>query len=126
MQPASHPGACITYLLTLAHRHDIWMLSDDVYQLLYFRDRPPPVMPYLTPKALSFGSFSKIVAPGLRLGWIQADPEVIITLALRGYIVRCVHACAPCGSFVRIDSHAYPLQRRRSESLYRVHHIPSS
>ena len=37
----------------------------------------------LSANIISLGSFSKILAPGLRLGWLQAAPEVI------GRIVQC-------------------------------------
>lgn len=87
---ATLPAARRQRLAQLADQHGITILADEVYQPLGLdtsdQPGPPPILPYYTPNAISFGSFSKIVAPGLRLGWIQADPAMIVKLCLRGYI----------------------------------------
>ena len=63
------------------------IIADEVYQYLYFNESDKPSLPlhyYInnTPdknigKVFSLGSFSKIIAPGLRLGWIQTSPGLI-------------------------------------------------
>jgi DNA-binding transcriptional MocR family regulator len=71
-------------LVALAKKHDFLIVADEVYQLLTYEGSPPPPMQVLDPeRVLSLGSFSKILAPGLRLGWIDAAPPVIAEL------VRC-------------------------------------
>lgn len=53
--------------------NNFMILADEVYQLLYFKEhsKPPLPMCYYSDKAISLGSFSKILAPSLRMGWIQ-------------------------------------------------------
>ncbi len=62
-------------LVELAEKHGFLIVADEVYQLLYFGDPPPAAFGTLidSDKVISLGSFSKILAPGLRLGWIQAN-----------------------------------------------------
>ena len=65
----------------LAVQHDFLIIADEVYQILGYDDSnpPPPAMAQFTSsnKVISLNSFSKILAPGLRLGWAQAGPELI-------------------------------------------------
>ena len=52
--------------------------EDDAFGDLFFDGRPrPPVKRYLPDQGIMSGSFSKIVAPGMRIGWIYA-PEPIL------------------------------------------------
>lgn len=66
-------------LVELCRKNDILLVADEVYHLLSYSGQPPE--PFAgqadTGNIISLGSFSKILAPGLRLGWIQADAEVL-------------------------------------------------
>ena len=68
-------------LVELAHRYEFLVLADEVYQLLHFGDAPArPIIAFDDEedgRTISFGSFSKILSPGLRVGWIQAAPGLI-------------------------------------------------
>lgn len=70
-----------TRLAELAEKHDNFVIvADEVYQLLYFSDEAKPPLPlcYYTDKAISLGSFSKILSPAYRLGWMQIpNPELM-------------------------------------------------
>ena len=77
-------GLCLsqdrrTQLIALANKFDFHILADEVYQLIYFDELPPkPLLSFdQGNRVISFGSFSKILAPGLRTGWIHAAPEII-------------------------------------------------
>ena len=70
-------------LLALAHEHNLLVIADEVYQLLSYTLQPPRCFGAYTEhtNVISLGSFSKILAPGLRLGWIQANANIIKQLA---------------------------------------------
>jgi DNA-binding transcriptional MocR family regulator len=75
-------------LLELAQQFDFLILADEVYQLLSYTDDPPkPFAAHIdNENVISLGSFSKILAPGLRLGWIQAHDKVIKRLVGSGLL----------------------------------------
>src|SRR4029078_11002424 len=64
-------------LMQLAKEYDFIIVADEVYQLLNYTQRPPKSFSaYLdVENIISLGSFSKILAPGLRLGLLQAPPD---------------------------------------------------
>lgn len=71
-------------LVELAHRDDFLVLADEAYQFLpYSMAAPAPFEEYASDvrQVVSINSFSKILAPGLRLGWIQANSTVIERLS---------------------------------------------
>jgi DNA-binding transcriptional MocR family regulator len=66
-------------LVQLAKEHDFILAADEVYHLLSYTQIPPKSFSASidAENVISLGSFSKILAPGLRLGWLQAHPEKI-------------------------------------------------
>jgi DNA-binding transcriptional MocR family regulator len=61
-------------ILDLAARYDFLIIEDDPYGELYF-DAPPPPSIFSrdrTGRVVYVGSFSKTLAPGLRVGWLAA------------------------------------------------------
>ncbi|MBI5580771.1 MAG: PLP-dependent aminotransferase family protein [Deltaproteobacteria bacterium] len=78
-------GARRKQLVELCRRYELLVVADEVYHPLSYTSVPPPPLAAFCTSApvISLGSFSKILAPGLRLGWLQAAPEVIER------IVRC-------------------------------------
>ncbi|GAB2887824.1 aminotransferase-like domain-containing protein [Streptomyces mayteni] len=58
-----------------AARHGIWLVEDDPYGELRFEGESAPWLaayPGVEDRAVLLGSFSKIMAPGMRLGWLRA------------------------------------------------------
>ena len=64
-------------LVQLGRQYNLPIIADEVYHLLgYSADPPPPIASHIADSpVISLGSFSKIMAPGLRLGWIHAGAE---------------------------------------------------
>lgn len=53
------------------------VVEDNPYGDLWFDDEPPPPLAARHPaNSIYLGSFSKVLAPGLRLGYVVAPPEV--------------------------------------------------
>jgi DNA-binding transcriptional MocR family regulator len=76
-------------LVEWARRYNVLILADEVYHLLPYTKRPPgPFAAFAedVEQVISVNSFSKILAPGLRLGWIQAHSNVIKRLAGSGLL----------------------------------------
>jgi 2-aminoadipate transaminase len=76
-------------LIALSREHGFTILADEVYQLLYHGAPPPPSFGVLgvAGNVLALGTFSKILAPALRLGWIQTTPALMQRLLASGALV---------------------------------------
>ncbi|MEM3768265.1 MAG: PLP-dependent aminotransferase family protein, partial [Metallosphaera sp.] len=72
------------YLMELASAYDFLIVEDDAYGFLVFDGDSPPSLKALDTegRVIYLGTFSKILSPGLRLGWVVADEEIIRELEL--------------------------------------------
>ena len=79
-------------LLELSSEHGFVIAADEVYQMLWYEQAPPIAFGSLAETqgkqgtVVSLGSFSKILAPGLRLGWIQTAPNLLQRLMANGVV----------------------------------------
>ncbi len=66
-------------LIEMANKHDVVIIEDDPYgELRYEGEVMPSVKSLDTEGRVVFlGTFSKILCPGYRLGWICASPEIL-------------------------------------------------
>ena len=66
-------------LADLARQYELIAIEDDVYYQLWYDAPPPPPIYSLSESesVIRLGSFSKILAPGLRLGWMHASPAIV-------------------------------------------------
>ena len=64
--------------VSLAEEYDFLIVEDSPYRELRYEGEHIPTMYSLSPdNVIHLGSFSKIFAPGFRLGWAIAHPEVL-------------------------------------------------
>jgi DNA-binding transcriptional MocR family regulator len=105
------PRAIREELIHLARKYDALIICDDVYDFVYWEAEPkskgsgsqqpftailprlvdldrtikPTPLPHSFGNVLSNGSFSKIVAPGVRTGWVQsATPKLAQSISQAG------------------------------------------
>ena len=65
-------------LVALAREHDFLIVEDSPYRELRYSGEPVPTIYSLAPeRTLYLGSFSKVFAPGFRLGWILGPVELL-------------------------------------------------
>ena len=71
-------------VLELAVKYQVLVVEDDPYSELYFGAPPPPSMMSLSHEVpgsrewlVYCGSFSKVLSPGIRVGWMIAPPTLL-------------------------------------------------
>ena len=78
-------GACYSKY----HREEIakivlknggYIIEDAPYSMIYFKNRQKSISSLLPNNSFHLGSFSKILSPSFRVGWIRADKEIILKL----------------------------------------------
>lgn len=94
--PTHHNPAGVTLPQNRRHRiadicndSETLLVADEVYHFLTYTESESYSMGNFCEDApvLSLGSFSKILAPGLRLGWIQAGEKLINRLIRSGLLI---------------------------------------
>ena len=65
-------------IIDLAHKYDVLIVEDSPYRELRFDGETQPMMYQMdgTGQVITLGTFSKILAPGFRIGWVLAAPEI--------------------------------------------------
>jgi 2-aminoadipate transaminase len=63
-------------LVDLAQERGIVIVEDDPYGDLSYDGDPPPTLKSLDPEVIFLGTFSKVLAPGLRVGWVASSPRL--------------------------------------------------
>lgn len=111
-------------LVDMADRLNLTILEDDTYREFAYDDAPLPALWSISHGecVIRIGSFAKTVAPGLRLGWINAPRSVVAALERRGVIdsgggvnhmnAMAMAAFGSCGAF---DRHLSEVRRRYAE-----------
>jgi 2-aminoadipate transaminase len=66
-------------LVELARRYRVPIIEDDAYGMLHYERPVPPLRALEDEWVLYVGSFSKVLAPSFRLGWVVA-PEALVPM----------------------------------------------
>lgn len=65
-------------LLEIAEKYDLIIIEDSPYRQLRFEGEPqPPIISLNSERVISLFTFSKILLPGFRLGWMVGPKELI-------------------------------------------------
>jgi 2-aminoadipate transaminase len=112
-------------VLEIAHRERVRIIEDDVYRELAYDGAVEPSLWSLSPDpgaVIRFGSFSKSLAPGLRVGWMTADADLVIQITKSGVIDSgggVNQFAAMCAAAFCMDG-GYDLQIERFRTAYRA------
>jgi 2-aminoadipate transaminase len=109
-------------ILDIAARTKTLIVEDDPYGELYFDQAPPPSLLALSdqvPGAREYlahcGSLSKVLSPGLRIGWMIAPPELLAKATMCKQF-----SDAHTSSFSQATAAHYLLSNRMPAALERV------
>jgi 2-aminoadipate transaminase len=110
-------------IAAMLEEFDVHLIEDDPYGEIYFdefNEPPPPIKKESPDRVIYLGTFSKIVAPTFRTGWVVANSEIVEILEL------AKEAADLCGSMLdqRIlyrfcSSSFFPEHLRLLRSFYR-------
>lgn len=113
-------------LVELARKYNTFVLEDDAYGELWFEKEPPPSIFALSngDYGIKVSSFSKIIATGLRMGWIMGPPALVSRIAALRYdmgsspfLGRVIAEMMRNGD---LDRHIANLRRTYAKKLERV------
>ncbi|MDF3836377.1 PLP-dependent aminotransferase family protein [Cupriavidus basilensis] len=120
-------------LLVLAARHRIVVVEDDPYGSLRFDGEPLPSLlslaaqdAALAPWVIYLGSFSKTMAPGLRLGWMAGPAEIlrraviakqVSDLCTSPWLQLAMASCLADGLLARQTARIIALYRRKRDLM---------
>ena len=101
----------------LAEKYNVPVIEDDPYRELRFHGRPVPTIKSFDGSGwvIYIGSFSKTIAPGLRVGWVAAEEELMskLILAKQGTDLHT-------GTLVQRGVYNYLLRNNISDHIERI------
>ena len=112
-------------VLEMAVKHNTLIVEDDPYGDLYFGDAPPPSLLNLSATVpgsrellVHCGSLSKVLSPGLRVGWMIAPAELL------GKATMCKQfSDAHTSTFAQATAAQYLKAGRMPDTLARVRKV---
>lgn len=118
-------------LLELSYRYGIPILEDDPYGELRYEGKSIPSIKALDTggSVIYLGSFSKILSPGVRLGWVVASKEIIERLAdvkqgmdlnTNSFVQHVVYQVCRDGLLEKHIEKVKPIYRERRDVMLRA------
>jgi len=113
-------------LVRFAAEQGILILEDTAYSDLYFGEQRTPSLSAIAGGhgVITAGTFSKVIATGLRVGWVQAPPEVIAATVPARFdmgnsplLHRMLHQFMVSGDFATHVVEMRRLYARKAETL---------
>ncbi len=113
-------------LLDVCERHDVLIVEDDAYGEIGFEDRLPQSLYSLSQGrgVIKIGTFSKILATGLRVGWCQATQPITDALlatrfdmGISPFLIRTIARYASDGALDRHIDEMRTLYRRKRDLM---------
>ncbi|MCB2074130.1 MAG: PLP-dependent aminotransferase family protein [Novosphingobium sp.] len=108
----------------LAERHGLLIVEDNTYGDIRFGPTPPPLIALAPDRTIHLGSFSKTIAPGLRVGWAAGPDEIAAGLArmrtdlgISPLIQRVVTRFIEDGTFTSHLAHVTKHYRRKRDAM---------
>ncbi|MFP8835689.1 PLP-dependent aminotransferase family protein [Hydrogenophaga sp. XSHU_21] len=112
-------------VLQMAVKHGTLIVEDDPYGDLYFGDAPPPSLLALADEVpgardliVHCGSLSKVLSPGLRVGWMVAPAELLAKATMCKQF-----SDAHTSTFAQATAAHYLKAGRMPATLDRVRHV---
>ena len=98
---------------------DVALVEDDPYGELRYRREPLPGLRHYWDQAIYLGTFSKTLAPSLRLGWVAAPPTLMpaLTLGLQSTCLN-VGALTQRVAAMMLRGREYPGHLQRLRTAY--------
>ncbi len=92
-------------IVELAARYDFWVIEDVPYRKLRYRGQPLPLLREIDPShVITMSSFSKLLSPGMRVGFMIAPAQLIESVQRQGeqtYLSPVLPTQATVAEFIR-------------------------
>jgi len=109
-------------MLELAEEYDFLILEDNPYGYISFEGPMPTPIKALdkSGRVIYLSSFSKIVSPGLRIGWAAAPRELVTKMAVaKGYVDICTDGVSQYVAAELLKRGVVEKQTRKMIDIYR-------